>query len=123
MVLPDPFIPNLKIDLLPEISRSPVILSNIAGPLGAMRADLDGCLKSRQPAYFVSILPPRLYKDVLNEIDAPRVSSLVLYVGIQAILQLHNSQIPHTLAHIPEMEILQKLMDFDERGRYIIPNA
>ena len=38
-------------------------------------------------------------------------------------MQLHNSQIPHTLAHTPEMEILQKLMDFDDRGRYISLNA
>ena len=103
MVLPDHFTPNLKIDLLPEISRSPVILSNVAGPLGAMRADLDGYLKSRQPADFVSNLLPRIYKDGLNEIDAPRVSSLGLNVGIQAIVQPHNSQIPHTLAHTPEM--------------------
>ena len=45
MVIPDPFTPNLKIDLLPEISRSPVILSNVAVPLSAMRADLGGYLK------------------------------------------------------------------------------
>ena len=82
MVLPYPFTPNLKIDLLPEISRSAVILSNVAGPLGAMRADFDVYLKGRQPADFVANLQPRLYKDGLNEIDAPRVSSLVLYVGI-----------------------------------------
>ena len=103
MVLPDPFMPNLRIDLLPEISRSPVILSNVAGLLGEMRADLDGYLNSRQPADFLSSLLPRLYKDGLNEIDALRVSSLVLYVGIQEIVQLHNSQIPHTLAHTPEI--------------------
>ena len=54
--------------------------------------------------------------------NAPRVSSLVLYVGIQAIVQLHNSQILYNLAHTPEMEILQKLMDFDDRGRYISLN-
>uniref|UniRef100_A0A7S2AA89 CCR4-Not complex component Not1 C-terminal domain-containing protein n=1 Tax=Trieres chinensis TaxID=1514140 RepID=A0A7S2AA89_TRICV len=123
MVLPDPFTPNLKIDLLPEISRSPVILSNVTGPLGGMRVDLDGYLKNRQPADFVSALLPRLYKDGKNEIDAARVNSLVLYVGIQAIARLQNTQIAHTLAHTPEMEILQKLMEFDDRGRYISLNA
>ena len=51
------------------------------------------------------------------------MSSLVLYVGIQAIAPLHNSQIPHPLAHTPGMEILQKLMDFDDCGRYIGLNA
>ena len=59
----------------------------------------------------------------MNEIDDPRVISIVLYVGIQAIARLHNCQIPHTLAHTPEMEILQNLMDFDDRGRYISLNA
>mmetsp|Transcript_25184 Transcript_25184/g.73927 ORF Transcript_25184/g.73927 Transcript_25184/m.73927 type:complete len:2663 (-) Transcript_25184:304-8292(-) len=123
LVLPDPFTPNLKIDLLPEIARSPVILSNVAGPLGGMRADLDGFLKDRQPADFVSGLLPRLYKDGKNEVDGPRVNSLVLYVGIQAIARLQNTQIAHTLAHTPEMEVLQKLMEFDDRGRYISLNA
>jgi len=115
----DPLSPNLKIDLLPEISQSPVILSNVTGPLGSIRSDLDSYLKSRHPANFVTDLLPRLYKENSNEVDAPRVNSLVLYVGIQAIARLQNSQIAHT----PEMELLQKLMDFDDRGRYITLNA
>ena len=48
MVLPDPFAPNLKIDLLPEILQSPVILSNVLGPLEAIWSDLDAHLKDRQ---------------------------------------------------------------------------
>uniref|UniRef100_A0A7R9Z6V1 CCR4-Not complex component Not1 C-terminal domain-containing protein n=1 Tax=Pseudictyota dubia TaxID=2749911 RepID=A0A7R9Z6V1_9STRA len=123
LVLPDPFTPNLKIDLLPEIARSPTILSNVSGPLGAMRADLDGFLKNRQPSDFVSGLLPRLYKEGNKEVDAPRVNSLVLYVGVQAIARLQNTQIAHTLAHTPEMEVLQKLMEFDDSGRYISLNA
>ena len=43
------------------------------------------------------------------------------------MMQLHDImdsvELPHTLAHTPEMEILQKLMDFDDRGRYISLNA
>jgi len=123
MVLPDPFPRNFKIDLLPEISQSPVVLSNVAGPLGSIRADLDSYLKGRQPPEFVSSLLPRLYKDGVNDVDAPRINSLVLYVGIQGLARLQNSQIAHTLAHTPEMEVLQKLMDFDDRGRYISLNA
>merc|ERR1712045_1019200 len=53
MVLPDPFTPNLKIDLLPEISKSPAVLSNVVGPLNSIREDLDSFLKTRQPADFV----------------------------------------------------------------------
>jgi len=55
--------------------------------------------------------------------DAARVNSLVLYVGIQTISRLQNSQISHALAHTPEMEILQKLMDSNDCSRYISLNA
>lgn len=119
MVLPDPFTPNLKIDLLPEISRNPVILSDVLGPLGDIRADLDDYLKTRQPSTFMSLLLPRLYKEGTNDVDAPRVNSLVLYVGMQSISRGQNTQIAHT----PEMEILQKLMELDDRGRYVSLNA
>jgi len=119
MTFPDPFTPNLKIDLLPEIQQNPRILSNVAGPLASIRGDLDNYLNNRQPSNFVQELLPKLYKDGKNEIDTPRVHSLVLYVGMQAISRLQNSQIAHT----PEIEVLQKLMEFDEKGRYISLNA
>jgi CCR4-NOT transcription complex subunit 1 len=48
------------------------------------------------------------------------VNSLVLYVGMHAIAKQQSSQISHRTA---EMEVLQKLMDFDDRGRYISLNA
>jgi CCR4-NOT transcription complex subunit 1 len=48
MNLPDPFTPNLKIDSLPEIGQSPVILSDVLGSLQSLRADLDAFLKDHQ---------------------------------------------------------------------------
>jgi len=123
MILPDPFTPNLKIDLLPEIAQSPPVYSNITGPLGGMQTDLDEFLSSGQKKAFLAGLLPRLCKDKSNTIDAARVNSLVLYVGMKAMNRLHNSQIAHSLAHTPEMEILQKLMEFDDRGRFISLNA
>lgn len=124
MELPDPFTPNLKIDLLPEVAQSPPVLSNITGPLASMQADLDNFLMGgQQKKNFLSTLLPRLYKEGTNVIDTPRVNSLVLYVGMRAIKRLHNSQIAHSLAQTPEMEILQKLMELDDRGRYTSLNA
>ena len=123
MVLPDPFTPNLKIDLLPEISKSPVVLSNIVGPLNSVRDDLDSFLKNRQPADFLQSLLPRLLKNGTKEVDSPRINSLVLYIGMHAIAQMQNSQASPALAHTAEMEILQKLMDFNDQGRYIALNA
>merc|ERR1719421_1095271 len=35
MRLPDPFTPNLKVDMLPEISQPPRILSSVTAPLAA----------------------------------------------------------------------------------------
>lgn len=120
MVLPDPFTPNLKIDVIPEMSKSPLVLSNIAGPLTGIRDDLDSYLKNRQSQEFMDGLIPRLLKDGSKEIDSGKVNALVLYVGMHAIAKQQSSQISHRTA---EMEVLQKLMDFDDRGRYISLNA
>merc|ERR1719183_1201653 len=60
MRLPDPFTPNLKVDLLPEISQPPRVLSNTVQALnhtlshnGNLLSELDGYLKSRSPASFL----------------------------------------------------------------------
>lgn len=121
MLPPDPFTPNLKIDLLPEISQSPTILSNVLGPIESLRGHLDAYLKDGQRRAFLNGLPALLYKEGTTEVDAPKVNSLVLYIGIFALTRLQNNQI--SLSHTPEMEVLQKLMELDDRGRYICLNA
>ena len=121
MLPPDPFTPNLKIDLLPEISQSPVVLSNVLGPIEGIRSHLDAFLKDGQRRNFLSGLPSLLCKEGTDEVDAPKVNSLVLYVGIHALARLQNAQI--SLSRTPEMEVLQKLMEFDDHGRYICLNA
>lgn len=124
LVLPDPFTPNLKIDLLPEIKQAPVVLSNVVGPIEGMRMDLDEFLKDPQRSDFLSTLLPLLCKEGTDEVDAARVNSLVLYVGIKAIARLQSSQtIAQTLPNTPEMEILNKLMEFNDRDRYTCLNA
>jgi CCR4-NOT transcription complex subunit 1 len=121
ITLPDPFTPNLKIDSLVEISQNPVVLSNVVGPIEAMRAGLDDFLKGERGDFLAGLLQ-RLRKGSTNDLDAPRINSLVLYVGIQAISRLQNAQI-QSLANTPELEILQKLMELDDHGRYISLNA
>jgi len=116
---PDPFTPNLKIDLISEISQSPIILSNVLGPIESFRGHLDAFLKG-QRRDFLEAFPMFLKKERSNEIDAPKVNSLVLYVGIHALAR-QSSQ--NSLSHTPEMEVLQKLMDFDDKGRYVCLNA
>jgi CCR4-NOT transcription complex subunit 1 len=116
---PDPFTPNLKIDLISEISQSPIILSNVLGPIESFRGHLDAFLKG-QRRDFLESFPLFLKKERSNEVDAPKVNSLVLYVGIHALAR-QSSQ--NSLSHTPEMEVLQKLMDFDDKGRYVCLNA
>ena len=121
MVPPDPFTPNLKIDLLPEISQSPVVLSNVLGPIESFRGHLDSFLEEGQNRSFLAGLPTLLCKEGTTEVEAPKLNSLVLYVGIHALARSQNSQI--SLSRTPEMEVLQKLMEFDDKGRYICLNA
>jgi len=123
MSLPDPFTPNLKIDSLPEVSQSPVILSNVMGPLKSLRVDLDAFVKDPQQSDFVTGLLPRLFKRGTHEIDAARVNSLVLYVGMHGINRLQNSQVHQSLGQTPELEIIHKLMELDDHGRYTSLNA
>jgi CCR4-NOT transcription complex subunit 1 len=54
MRLPDPFTPNLKIDLLPEIGHSPRILTDFVGILNerGLRPRLDAYLTTKQPVDF-----------------------------------------------------------------------
>lgn len=123
MTLPDPFTPNLKIDSLPEVSQSPVILSNVMGPLKSLSADLDSFLKDRQQTDFVNGLLPRLFKRGTREIDCSLINSLVLYIGMHGINRLQNSQAHQSLGQTPELEIIQKLMELDDHGRYMSLNA
>jgi hypothetical protein len=65
MRLPDPFTPNLKVDLLPEISQSPRVLSDYASALVAnnLKNDIDNYLKTRSPISFPSDLKQKLLLD------------------------------------------------------------
>ena len=80
--LHDPISRNFKIDQLPEISQSPLILSNVVGPLVLFKNDLDGYFRNQRPANFLTDMVAHLRKEGKNELDAPKVNSLVLYVGM-----------------------------------------
>lgn len=84
----------------------------------SFQPDLDSYLKSRQPQNFLNGLLPRLYKEGTTVVDVARVNSFVLYVGTQAI-----NRLPQKSLKTPEMDVLQRLMDFDARGRYVSLNA
>ena len=61
MRLPDPFTPNLKVDMLPEISIAPRMVTNFAALIKpSFKKDLDSFLKNRVPVTFLSELRTNL---------------------------------------------------------------
>ncbi|KAL9175940.1 hypothetical protein ABFS82_02G145600 [Erythranthe guttata] len=139
MRLPDPSTPNLKIDLLAEISQSPRILSEVDATLKArqMKNDTDEYLKSKQQgSTFLTELKQKL---MLSPADAaragtrynvPLINSLVLYIGMQAIQQARSPSHSQSMASMSSflvsaaLDIFQSLiMDLDTEGRYLFLNA
>ncbi|XP_048577201.1 CCR4-NOT transcription complex subunit 1 isoform X2 [Nematostella vectensis] len=131
MRLPDPFTPNLKVDLLTDITHSPRILNNFVASIqpASFKKDLDSYLKTRAPVTFLTEL--RSHLQVSTEpgtrYNVPLMNSLVLYVGTQAITYIHSkSATPSmsTITHSSHMDIFQNLaVDLDTEGRYLFLNA
>ncbi|KMZ62601.1 hypothetical protein ZOSMA_450G00130 [Zostera marina] len=141
MRLPDPCTPNLKIDLLPEISQSPCILSDIDAVLKSkqIKVEIDEYLKTKnQGSTFLTnlkrllFLPSHEISTAGTCYNVPLMNSLVLYVGMQAIQQLQSSSstsVPHTgpmdiFLVSAAMDIFNSLIvDLDLEGRYTFLNA
>ncbi|KAJ4956450.1 hypothetical protein NE237_013233 [Protea cynaroides] len=145
MRLPDPSTPNLKIDLLAEISQSPHILSEVDAALKAkqMKNDIDEYLKTRpQGSSFLAELKQRLLllqseaAQAGTRYNVPLINSLVLNVGMQAIQQLQTRTPPLHAQHMAQgasmdiflvgaaMDIFQTLIgELDTEGRYLFLNA
>jgi len=131
MRLPDPFTPNLKVDMLPEIAQPPRMVAPSAQHVPAsLLADLDSFLTTRQPFTFVLELRTRLTQPD----GAPRVAiinALVLHVGLAAIAALRPSQGPFqmtaelpALANSTHMEVYQRLVaDLGAESRYVLLNG
>ncbi|KAK4872711.1 hypothetical protein RN001_014740 [Aquatica leii] len=131
MRLPDPFTPNLKVDVLQEITYSPRVITNFATLITPpqFKKDLDSYLKQRAPVTFLSELRSNL--QVSNEpgmrYNIPLMNALVMYVGTQAISFIRNKSLTpnmSTIAHSAHMDIFQNLaVDLDTEGRYLFLNA
>ena len=123
MRLPEPFTPNLKVDLLPEINQAPRILSNYMANLGRLLPDLDTFLKTRNSA-FLTDLRSRLLNSPQeahvcgSKYNVPQLNALVMHVGMNAINQLQNKGANKgPLAHSPSMDLFQHLaVELDPEG-------
>ncbi|XP_066506128.1 CCR4-NOT transcription complex subunit 1 isoform X2 [Hoplias malabaricus] len=130
MRLPDPFTPNLKVDMLSEINIAPRILTNFTGVMPSQfKKDLDSYLKTRSPVTFLSELRSNLQvsNEPGNRYNIQLINALVLYVGTQAIAYIHNkgsTPSMSTITHSAHMDIFQNLaVDLDTEGRYLFLNA
>lgn len=118
MRLPDPFTPNLKIDLLPEINQSPRILADFTSVLeeNKLKKDLDHFLDTQQ-SKFMKELPSKL-RNANNEFNIPLINSVVFYVGTWTISKatpMHKG---------PAMELYQHLSsELNSEGRYFFLSA
>jgi len=120
MRLPDPFTPNLKVDVLTESALSPRILTDYLQPITSIRAHLDAYMTSRKPAELPSKLPAILSTSA-GMYNLPLITSLVVYLGSLAIVQAQN-KLP--MATSPAMDIFKQLMvTLDAEGRYIVFNT
>ncbi|XP_019161048.1 PREDICTED: CCR4-NOT transcription complex subunit 1 [Ipomoea nil] len=145
MRLPDPSTPNLKIDLLAEISQSPRILSEVDAALKTkqIKSDIDEYLKTRQQgSLFLTelkqkvLLSPTESARAGTRYNVPLINSLVLYVGMLAIQQLQARTAAHSQSMASSgvsypvylvgaaLDIFQSfIMDLDTEGRYLFLNA
>jgi CCR4-NOT transcription complex subunit 1 len=131
MRLPDPFTPNLKVDMLTEIATAPRICTNYVANIqpASFKKDLDSYLKVRAPVTFLSEL--RGHLQVSNEpgsrYNVSLMNALVLHVGTQAIAHIRSkNSVPSmtTIVHCAHMDIFQNLaVDLDNEGRYLFLNA
>lgn len=115
MRLPDPFTPNLKIDLLPEINQSPRILADFTSILEEtkLKKDLDHFLDTQQPK-FMKELPGKL-RNANNEFNIPLINSVVFYVGTWTI----NKATP--MHKGPAMELYQHFSsELNSEGKAIL---
>ncbi|KAJ1474493.1 CCR4-Not complex component, partial [Baffinella frigidus] len=123
-----------QVDLLPEISKAPAMLSTYANALDKhplFKAELDSYLRGRPNAVFLADLPAHLFLTSAGDIAAagtrvnvPLINALVLYVASAAIA--HNPQGPSKppSAGGVSLDLFMKLSrDLETEARYLFLNA
>jgi CCR4-NOT transcription complex subunit 1 len=111
---PSPFIPNLKVDLLPEMKIAPNILSNFKVRLGSLKEDIDHYFMTRDISAIQDICSK--LKTVEMKANAIAANSLVLTVAEMAV----NGQVDQRFFNEFFLAIL---MGLDNESRKHLINA
>eukprot|EP00927_Polykrikos_kofoidii_P002672 TRINITY_DN11067_c0_g5_i2.p1 TRINITY_DN11067_c0_g5~~TRINITY_DN11067_c0_g5_i2.p1 ORF type:complete len:2502 (+),score=564.25 TRINITY_DN11067_c0_g5_i2:638-7507(+) len=132
MKLPDPFMPNLKVDLLPEIKIPPRVLANYTATLlqQKLKADVDTYMRSRDKRLLETIkeklrLPKGENLNHDTRCNVPLLNALLLYVGVH--LPQHGKSLPgqgNNQQNNPSLEIFMYLAhNLDHESRYLFLSA
>jgi CCR4-NOT transcription complex subunit 1 len=143
MRLPDPFTPNLNVELLPEVALSPLVLAQYEQALqdSSMYNELDNMIKtwrSPSPGGSGDGLPASASKTIQAlcakiqsggegaKYNHALINSVVMFAGLSAVRQAQQEgKSAHTnLAGSAAVSLVQGLLGaFDAQGRYLVLNA
>ena len=133
MRLPDPFTPNLKVDMLPEITQVPRMAADAEQlvPSAALRRDMQALVQGSAPA-------ARVVQEALKSMRVggkggggsgayatPAMNGFVLHLGSLAVAhaQSKGTSVPAAAQGAP-MEVMKYLVaELDAEGRYLLFNA
>eukprot|EP01047_Picozoa_sp_COSAG01_P051305 COSAG01_NODE_5280_length_4359_cov_2.299296_1_plen_340_part_00 len=121
MRLPDPFTPNLKVDMLPEIKQSPHMLSDHTSALArnGLKDGIDSYLLTRSPSFLPELTRKlAIAPDGSGGYNIRAINALVFYVGVQAISQNSGAHTSPVSSSAPMDIFLQLTKDLDKEGRY-----
>ena len=144
MKLPDPFLYHLKAESFPEMNNSPHLMSDYGFSVTAsgFKSELDTYLKARSPNGLTMmdlthrLTLPEGQRDLIHggtKYNVPLINSVVLYVGVQGLMQSSSSNISSSsiskvgvsnispigggVGHSSAMDIFQHLVnDLDLEG-------
>ena len=125
MKLPDPFTPNLRVELLPEINQTPTILSDYTNSLVNLDliTPIDTYLETKGPHSFLAELTSKLLlvdsSNTDTKYDSKVINSLVFYVGIKTISQSKEKiSVIEGISNTPALDIFQVLSnEMDSEGK------
>ncbi|KAJ2719654.1 CCR4-NOT core subunit cdc39 [Coemansia sp. Benny D115] len=139
MRLPEPLTPNLKIDLLPDVSRSPNIPFEYTQTLesAGIKADLEQFLRTQKPSDFVTRIVDTLLSKPSAEADGPaqaqggsvakrydtaRINAYVLHTVV-TITQISDSAARDTAQRAALEMFRSVLASSDPEGCYLLVSA
>jgi len=127
ILLPDPFTPNINVELLPDIKVEPKILTDVGILLPEeLRASVEEYVKTGAPVSFLDnvisalVLPHEAQKVEGTTYNVTFMNSIVLYTGMMALSGDGDRSVQ--LKHA--MDVFKKLAnDLDTEGRYLFLNG